>query len=293
MTEKSAMHLERPPGFRMSEAMRLGGVRLEIADLNRSVEYYERVLELRVIERTKSRASLGPPGEDVWLVDLNEVAGAREHSHNRRLGLYHFAILLPTRGDLGRFAAHLAHINVYAGQADHFVSEALYLRDPDGLGIEVYADRPRAEWPLIDGKLMMGLGPVDMDRLLEAGGGRRWENAPPGTRIGHVHLHVGDLEEGKNFYHRGLGLDVTASMPSALFLSAGGYHHHLGINTWAGNSPHPRRGDARLLEWTIVLSERDDGRTATSIKAAGYAAAHGDHGTIATDPWGTRFRITS
>lgn len=287
------MHLERPPGFRMPDALRLGGVILEIADLNRSVEYYERVIGLRVIERTKSSAYLGPPGDTVWLVALNEVVGAKEHPYNRRLGLYHFAILLPTRGDLARFVAHLAHINTYAGQADHFVSEAFYLRDPDGLGIEVYADRPRAKWPVVDGKLVMGLDPVDMDSLLAAADGRRWENAPRGTRIGHVHLHIGDLEEGKNFYHRGLGLDIAASMPSALFLSAAGYHHHLGINTWAGDSPRPRHGDARLLEWTILLPSGDDAEATASIKTAGYAVTDDERGTVASDPWGTCFRITS
>jgi catechol 2,3-dioxygenase len=220
------------------------------------------------------------------------VRGAREHPYNRRLGLYHFAILLPSRGDLGRFVAHLAHINAYAGQADHFVSEAFYLRDPDGLGIEVYRDRPRSEWPVVNGKLEMGLDPVDMDSLLASTEGKKWEGAPAGTVIGHVHLHVGDLTEGEKFFHRALGFDTTASLPSALFLSAGGYHHHLGTNGWAGQGPQPKEGDARLLEWIIDLPEQSGvDAAAKSVRGAGYATTSDGADVLITDPWNTRFRI--
>ena len=286
--------LRHPPGYRLPDRLRLGPVRLEIADLARSVQYYETVIGLQALERSEGRVLLGAFGEDKALVELNEVPGAREHPYNRRLGLYHFAILLPTRADLGRFVAHLAHINAYAGQADHFVSEAFYLRDPDGLGIEVYADRPRSEWPVVNGKLEMGLDPVDVESLLASAKGTRWEGAPAGTVIGHVHLHVGDLDDGENFYHRGLGLDVTATLPSALFLSAGGYHHHLGTNTWAGNGPHPKHGDARLLEWTIVLPEQKDVQAAAeSLRGAGYAAASEGSDCLVVDPWNTRLRIRS
>jgi catechol 2,3-dioxygenase len=286
--------LRHPPGYRLPDELLLGPVRLEIASLERSLSYYETVIGLRVIEQTATRATLGVVGEERILVELNEVPGAREHPYNRRLGLYHFAILLPTRADLGRFVAHLAHINAYAGQADHFVSEAFYLRDPDGLGIEVYADRPRSEWPVVNGTLEMGLDPVDMQSLLESAKGTRWEGAPLGTVIGHVHLHVGDLEQVEKFYHAALGFDVTASLPSALFLSAGGYHHHLGTNTWAGNGQHPKRGDARLLEWTIDLPERSDvADCARSLAAAGYEATEEGASVLVADPWDTRFRIRS
>jgi catechol 2,3-dioxygenase len=286
--------LRHPPGYRLPDNLRLGPVRLEIANLERSLSYYQTVIGLRLLERSETRAALGVLNEEKVLVELNEVPNAREHPYNRRLGLYHFAILLPTRADLGRFVAHLAHINAYAGQADHFVSEAFYLRDPDGLGIEVYADRPRSEWPVVNGSLEMGLDPVDMDSLLASAKGTRWEGAPAGTVIGHVHLHVGDLDEVERFYHAALGLDVTASLPSALFLSAGGYHHHLGTNTWAGNGPHPKRGDARLLEWTIELpAEGDVADCALSISAAGYETTRDGKSVLVTDPWGTRFRIRS
>lgn len=294
MEEASASFVQRPPGYRLPEALKLGPVRLEIADLERSLGYYETVLGMRVIDRAEGRATLGTFGEATVLLELNEVPGAREHPYNRRLGLYHFAILLPTRADLGRFVAHLAHINAYAGQADHFVSEAFYLRDPDGLGIEVYADRPRTEWPVVNGKLEMGLDPVDMESLLASSAGTKWTGMPAGTVIGHVHLHVGDLEEGTNFYHRGLGMDLTASLPSALFLSAGGYHHHLGTNTWATGGAKPRHGDARLLEWTIeVPTAADADAAAKSVAGAGYATTRDGSDHLLTDPWGTRFRLTA
>lgn len=286
------MYLQHPPGYRLPDGLRVGPVRLEIADLRRSVGYYEKVIGLRVLEQSKTRATLGPVGDEMTLVELNEMPGAKEHPYNGRLGLYHFAILLPTRAELGRFVSHLARINVYAGQADHYVSEAFYLRDPDGLGIEVYADRPQSEWPVVNGKLAMGLDPVDMDNLLASASGTVWKGAPAGTTIGHVHLHVGDLGEGEGFFHRALGLDITASFPSALFLSAGGYHHHLGTNTWAGRGPLPREGDARLLEWTIIVPEELDARLAAkSISDAGFRAMQDGTGAVVTDPWGTRFRI--
>jgi catechol 2,3-dioxygenase len=281
-----------PPGYRLPAGLKLGPVRLEIADLARSIGYYESVIGLRVLDRSGNNASLGTFDEDKILVELNEVRGAREHPYNRRLGLYHFAILLPSRGDLGRFVAHLAHINAYAGQADHFVSEAFYLRDPDGLGIEVYRDRPRSEWPVVNGKLEMGLDPVDMDSLLASTEGKKWEGAPAGTVIGHVHLHVGDLTEGEKFFHRALGFDTTASLPSALFLSAGGYHHHLGTNGWAGQGPQPKEGDARLLEWIIDLPEQSGvDAAAKSVRGAGYATTSDGADVLITDPWNTRFRI--
>jgi len=282
------------PGYRLPEAMRLGPVRLEVADLERSLDYYEKVIGLRVINRAGRTVALGPVDENTVLVGLSEVLGAAPHQYNERLGLYHFAILLPSRAALGRFVAHLAEINAHAGQADHYVSEAFYLRDPDGLGIEVYADRPREKWPVVDGKLSMGLDPVDMDSLLKEAGGVPWTGMPPGTRIGHVHLHVGDLVEAERFFHNVLGLDLTASMPSALFMSAGGYHHHLGANTWAGNSPRPKQGDARLLEWTIIMPSAEDLAAALkSLESAGFAAAPAGDAWLIEDPWGTRFRITA
>lgn len=283
-----------PDGFRLPEATRVGRVRLQVADLARSLAYYERVLGFRVLHRAAGEATLGAHGDDAPLVELHERAGAAPVPHRGRLGLYHFAILLPHRAALGRFVAHLAELGERAGAADHLVSEALYLHDPDGLGIEVYADRPRATWERQGRELVMDTRPLDVAGLAHSGGGESWAGMPAGTVIGHVHLHVGDLQEAAAFYHAALGLDVVVwSYQGALFLSAGGYHHHLGLNTWAGpGAARPQAGDARLLEWEIVVPRAADAEAAArSLDAAGYGITRADGGWLATDPWGTTLRL--
>jgi catechol 2,3-dioxygenase len=290
--DRDAAYITRAPAYRLPAATRLGPVRLQVADLKRSLDYYHHVLGLHVLDQQEGSARLGPVGEDVELLSLSELRGASPHPYNGRLGLYHFAILLPSRAALARFVAHLAEINAYAGQADHAVSEAFYLRDPDGLGIEVYADRPRSQWPVVNGKLAMGLDPVDMQGLLREAGDAKWEGMPAGTRIGHVHLHVGTIPEAEKFFHKTLGLDITADIPSALFMSAGGYHPHLGTNIWAGSSPSPSQTDARLIEWTLLLPGSDDAsRVAEALKGSGYSVKRDGEDWLAADPWGTNFRI--
>lgn len=292
--EAVAPYVTRAPGYRLPSATTLGVVRLEIADLARSLHYYENVLGLRVLDRTDRRASLAAHGDDTAIIELNEVPGAREHPDHARLGLYHFAILLPTRGDLARFVAHIARLGVQMGAGDHLVSEAFYLRDPDGLGIEVYADRPRDSWAVRDGQLVMGVDPVDVDDLLKSAGDSTWTGMPSGTTIGHVHLHVAHLSDAEAFYHGALGLDKVFRMPSALFLSAGGYHHHLGTNTWAGKAPRPAPGDARLLEWTIILpSATDVSAVEQSLNVAGFSTLRDGDSLLVDDPWGTRIRLSA
>jgi catechol 2,3-dioxygenase len=172
------------------------------------------------------------------------------------------------------------------------VSEALYLTDPDGLGIEVYADRPRHAWRHRDREVAMTTDALDIESVIAARGGLVWGGMPSGTTIGHMHLHVGNLEDAAAFYHLALGFDKTVwSYPGALFFSAGGYHHHLGTNTW---SPGPAAAEdqARLLEWELVVaSDGDASAAARSLRAAGYAAEDEGASWIAADPWGTRLRI--
>jgi catechol 2,3-dioxygenase len=212
-----------------------------------------------------------------------------------RLGLYHFAILLPNREALGRFIAHLAALGAYAGMSDHLVSEAVYLTDPDGLGIEVYADRPRESWRVDNNKLEMATLTLNAADLVRASRGIAWDGMPPGTSIGHVHLFVSDLEAAARFYHEGLGLDkVLLEFPGALFMSAGGYHHHLGTNTWAAGAPRAEAGDARMLEWSVVLpSAADVEETARALERAGATISRTDGDVTAADPWGTILRVTT
>lgn len=285
-----------PPGYRLPAAARVGTVRLQVADLARSLGFYRDLLGLRVLRTEAGVAVLAAAGSPEPLLELHERPGAAPVPRRGRLGLYHFAVLLPERAALGRLVAHLAEHGARAGASDHLVSEALYLQDPDNLGIEVYADRPRSAWRTQGRELMMETRPLDLAELVRAAGGARWEELPAGTTIGHVHLHVGELERAAAFYHAALGLDqVVWSYPGALFLSAGGYHHHLGLNTWAGPDAQPASEDeARLLEWELVLPSAADVEAASaSLAAAGHSAEHADGTLLVADPWGTRLRIRS
>ncbi|MDX1674942.1 MAG: VOC family protein [Longimicrobiales bacterium] len=273
---------------------RPGRVRLQVADLDRSLDYYRQVLGLDVLEDDGARTLLGVTETAEPLVELHERPGAAAVPPRGRLGLFHFAILLPDRRELGAFLRHLSDAGVAIGASDHRVSEALYLRDPDGLGIEVYADRPRQEWRYRGEELVMTTEPLDRQGLLDAAADREWAGVPAETTMGHVHLHVGDLDEADAFYHGAVGLEPTVwSYPGALFLSAGGYHHHLGLNTWAAGAPPARQDEARLLDWTLVLpSPEAVERTRERAEAAGRGVSGDAETAILEDPWGTRLRVT-
>ena len=282
-----------PKGYRLPTATRIGRVTLQVGDLARSLAYYERVLGFRVLERSAARAILGDQAGERTLIELRERSGANPVPRRGRLGLYHYAILLPDRAHLGRLLRHLAELGERAGMSDHLVSEALYLSDPDGLGIEVYADRPRGGWRLNGQELAMATDPLNVEDLLQAAGAERWTGMPAGTVIGHVHLYVGDLDQAAAFYHEGLGLDkIVWSYPGALFLSAGGYHHHLGTNTWAQGAPPATDADARLLEWEVLVPSSEDASAAlSSLTKSGVAVERAADGGTARDPWGTPVRV--
>jgi catechol 2,3-dioxygenase len=282
-----------PVGYRLPDATQLGPVKLQVSNLARSVAYYESVIGLHAISRGEGNARLGAYGEETMLVGLREHAGAMAVPRRGLLGLYHFAILVPDRAVLGRFLRHLTALGVHVGMADHLVSEALYLTDPDGLGIEVYADRPRESWKKADRQIAMATDPLDAEDLIAAGGDAPFTGLPSGTVIGHVHLHVGDIERASHFYHEGLGFDkMVWNYPGALFLAAGGYHHHLGTNTWAAGQPAAGDGDARLLEWEVVVPTAGDAHAALeSLERAGHAAERDAAGGTVKDPWGTSVRV--
>ena len=282
-----------PAPAHLPEQTHVGAVHLQISDLQRSVEYYEAVLGMDVLERGADRVSLGVRGAAplVYLVEKNGVAPVPRRG---RFGLYHFALLLPHRVALGRLAAHLLRQGLRPGMADHAVSEALYLSDPDGLGIEVYADRPRASWTYRGEELVMTTEPLDVADLITAGEGKEWDGAPEGTTMGHVHLHVGDLAAAEAFYHHALGFEKKVwSYPGALFLSAGGYHHHLGTNTWSPG-PSARADEAKLLEWELVVPERrQTNDVAQRLRAGGYVVDEAPDGVRTSDLWGTQVYVRS
>ena len=268
-------------------SLSLGPVRLQVADLDRSLAFYTTVLGLRVAEQHPGSATLA--AQDEPLVILQERAGARPVRRRGHLGLFHFAILLPDRGALGAFLAHLAPLDVQLGASDHLVSEALYLHDPDGLGIEVYADRPQEHWQRAHEELLMDTRPLDMEGVMAEAEGIPWRGMPPGTRMGHMHLHVGDLGAAAGFYRDALGFKTTVTgYPGALFLAAGTYHHHLGVNTWAGrDAARPTEADAQLLEWELRMPGEDADAAASRLRAAGAVVESIAGGIRTTDPWGT------
>jgi catechol 2,3-dioxygenase len=284
-----------PPEYRLPHATTVGGVKLQVSDLERARSFYTEALGLKVIENKSTHVSLGEEGGARPLVHLFTAPGVQPIPRNGRLGLYHFALLVPSREALGRFIVHLASLDLPFSSADHLVSEAIYLWDPDGLGIEVYADRARDTWRVNSGELVMATDRLDLAPLVALAGQKAWSGMPAGTTMGHVHLSVGDLTIARRFYHIGLGLDATVwRYPGALFLSAGGYHHHLGTNTWSAGAPTPSETDARLLEWNLRLPEqRDVRRAALSLQSAGYDVEMIGDDRVIVDPWGTALRLTT
>ena len=283
----------KPTGYRLPEATRVGAVTLQVSDMEQSADFYSGFLGFAEIERSADRVVLGVDGVPIVILK----SGASGPLRQRRLGLYHFAILLPDRASLGRVLDHLIRNGVHPGASDHLVSEALYLSDPDGLGIEIYRDRPRSEWTVTQRQLDMASEPLDLESVLHEGGGQQWTGMPSGTTIGHVHLHVGDIDDAKAFYHDAVGLDVMVwSYPGALFLAAGGYHHHLGNNTWAGpRATPPESHEPQLLKWELILPSADDvANAAAHIAERGFAATPEEPGgSIAVDPWGTALQLVS
>jgi len=283
-----------PPNYRLPAATHLGRVRLQVTHLATSVKFYTEIMGFRVIAQHGNVVELGAHGDNRVIVELHAGATA-PHPKAGRQGLFHFAILLPDRAALGRFLMHLVETDVQAGSSDHLVSEAIYLHDPDGLGIEVYADRPRAQWKHENRELAMTTIALDGRGVAAAAMGEPWTGMPAGTVLGHVHLHVADLDKGKSFYHAALGFDVVVwSYPGALFLSAGGYHHHLGTNTWAASQPTAAAHEARLLDWEVVVpSAGDVAEARKSVVSAGTQTADAEGGFSAADPWGTRVRVVA
>jgi catechol 2,3-dioxygenase len=272
-------------------ALRLGAVDLTVRDLDRSVAWYERALGLRVHDRAEGTAALGD-GDEVTVV-LHEDPHAQPAG--RHAGLYHYAVLYPSREELARAAVRLAATRTpIQGASDHRTHEAFYLSDPDGNGIELAADRPRDAWPR-DLGYAGGPAPLDVEDLLATIEGETpTERVGAGLRMGHLHLHVGDVEEALRFYRDVLGFELQAHLGSAAFVSAGGYHHHLGINVWngqgAGPAPEHRAG---LRHWTVELPAGDIAAVRGRVEAAGLATEPFDGGFLVRDPWRTAIAFTA
>src|SRR5439155_3057423 len=235
-------------------ATHIGAVHLTIGDLSRSVRFYEDHVGFTLHRRDDTTAWLWAGGPDLLVLTQCERAPRVRGT----TGLYHFAILVPSRADLARALRRLVDPDTgMQGAADHGVSEALYLADVDGNGIEIYRDRPREEWPRVNGQLRMGADAIDLEELLSTADGADGSRLARETTIGHVHLHVSRLDEAQRFYVEVLGFDLMQRYgPSALFVSAGGYHHHIGLNTWAGvGAPPPPPGAIGLRHFEVRLPD--------------------------------------
>ncbi len=264
---------------------RLGYVHLTVRDLKRSITFYQNILGFKLHSQDGDTTHLGAGGEDLLVLSENPSALAVR----RATGLYHFAILVPSRVNLAQVLKNLAATETPAqGFSDHLVSEAIYLADLDGNGIEVYRDRPRAEWYDAQGNLRMGTDPLNLRNLLGElnGNDQAWTGLDPKTVLGHMHLQIADVQRDEAFYRDVLGFGVMMNMGSASFVSAGGYHHHIGMNIWnSAGAPPPPLDAVGLRYFTVSVPNHDElGKTVDRVRVAGGLVDETEAGLLVRDP---------
>jgi catechol 2,3-dioxygenase len=278
----------------INAALRLGTVTLAVRDAARSTAFYRDLLGFQLLEEGDDRLVFGVDGRALIELLVDASLQARPRSST---GLYHVAILLPTRVDLAQILRRLAEARIPLGASDHNVSEALYLDDPDGNGLEIYRDRPREEWRYHgDGQIVMGSDRLDAEGILGELPALPlpFTGMPGRTTIGHMHLKVGDLATAEEFYHGALGFDVMVrNYPGALFLSAGGYHHHLGLNIWESRNASPAPADSvGLRAFTLIFPDEAARESTLARLSAHEIAVHVDaDGSSVFDPWGNKILL--
>ncbi|MHA7580040.1 VOC family protein [Paenibacillus vandeheii] len=283
--------------YQIPATTHLGEVSLRISNLERSIQFYTEVVGLKLLERSEKVATLTADGKQS-LLRLEQLTDAVTMPVRSTSGLYHFAILLPDRKSLGLALRNLAESGIEIGQGDHLVSEAFYISDPDHNGIEIYADRARDTWKRdADNNYIMSSDPVDVDSLFALAANEPWQGLPAGTVIGHVHFHVRSLEESRRFYTGMLGFDVVGNFAnmSALFVSAGGYHHHIGLNIWAGAGAPVNPDNATGIDYfTIIYDGKEPLEQAVEQLRQSNASIE-QQGTdwFTVDPQNIRIRLTT
>lgn len=264
-------------------------VALKVTDIERSLRFYQEVLGLKILEQSKNKACLTADGKTA-LISIEQPEKVTP-KYKRTTGLYHFALLLPKRSDLADVLQHFIRYGIRLGASDHLVSEALYLSDPDGNGIEIYADRPDHTWAWANGEIMMTTEPLDLEGLLTETSGNAWQGLPAGTIMGHIHLHVASLETAEEFYTKGLGFNIVLRYGGqATFMSTGGYHHHIAINTWAGvGAPPAEEHSAGMKYYSLVypsIQARED--AVRRLQGLGAPVVEQDGSVYTEDPSGNR-----
>ncbi|MGG3928016.1 VOC family protein [Metabacillus fastidiosus] len=270
----------------------VGRVNLKVQNLERSLAFYQEVIGFKILEQTETSASLTADGKTVLLSiqQLNNIVPKQE----RTTGLYHFALLLPRRSDLAKLVQHFIGIGLRFGSSDHLVSEALYLSDPDGNGIEIYTDRDPSEWKWGNEEVEMAVDPLNFVNLLAEGKQQSWKGLPAATVMGHIHLHVSELKKTEEFYIKGLGFEVVNRYGAqALFISDSKYHHHIGLNTWNGvGAPAPSPNSVGLESFTLMFpNEEKRNKIITQLNSIGVSVTEENNSFITSDPSGNRIYL--
>jgi len=264
-----------------------GEVHLNVADVDKSIRFYKEIIGFKVLEEAAGKVVLTADGKTpLLIIEQPENVTAKEL---RRTGLYHFALLLPERADLGKMIVHLSQNNIALGAADHKVSEAIYLSDPDGNGIEIYIDRDSSTWDWEAGEVEMTTDPLDAQGIVAESAGQPFIGLPTETIMGHVHLHVSNLQETEKFYNA-LGFEVTSHYPQALFMSSGKYHHHIALNMWNGvGAARPSENSVGLQSYALIYPDQITlDKTIAALNELGVKIESFKNGVITEDPSGNR-----
>lgn len=280
--------------FHTKEIIHPTEIILRVEDINRSKEFYTKIMGFKIIEEANDKIILSADGNTPLITLIRPKGIIRKIP--KRTGLYHFAILLPSRLELGLFLKHISKMEYpIIGGSNHGVSEAIYLEDPDDNGIEIYADTNIDTWIWEKDKVSMTTLPLDYKSLIDETNDLTWEGAPMDTIVGHIHLHVADLMDSKKFYVDVLGFDIVSELSnSALFISAGGYHHHIGLNIWNGKGAEPLPDNSCGMKYfTIKFPSKDilDEKINKLINL-GYIVINNDEGIFTKDPSENLIKLT-